>query len=139
MENTVTFTEKTNAVKDDTISIRPYFNPDIENMGLEKYNMALHEGVKHTESVTCLERNGIRRYITGLNEFAPEIKKLSPEARKEKVNEIRQVVCQLEKELATNIIDIKDTEKSFITSLLGLIAKKNPVIIFFTTRNIAPK
>ena len=32
-----------------------------------------------------------------------------------------------------NIIDIKDTEKSFITSLLGLIAKKNPVIIFFTT------
>lgn len=110
MENTVTFTEKTNAVKDDTISIRPYFNPDIENMGLEKYNMALHEGVKHTESVTCLERNGIRRYITGLNEFAPEIKKLSPEARKEKVNEIRQVVCQLEKELATNIIDIKDPE-----------------------------
>ena len=106
----VTFTEKTNAVKDDAVSIRPYFNPDIENMGLEKYDMALHEGVKHTETVTCLEKNGIRRYVTGLNEFSPDIKKLSPAVRKEKIKEIREVVSQLEKELATNIIDIKDPE-----------------------------
>ena len=106
----ITFTEKTNAVKDDSVSIRPYFNPDIENMGLEKYDMALHEGVKHTETVTCLEKNGIKRYITGLNEFSPDIKKLSPEVRKEKVKEIREMVSQLEKELATNIIDVKDPE-----------------------------
>ena len=110
MENTVTFTEKTNAVKDDTITIRPYFNPNIENMGLEKYSMTLHEGVKHTESVTCLERNGIRRYITGLNEFSPEIKKLPPKEKAAKVKEIREIVCQLEKELATNIIDLNDPE-----------------------------
>lgn len=106
----VTFTEKTNAVKDDAISIRPYFNPDIENMGLEKYEMALHEGVKHTETVTCLERNGIRRYVTGLNEFSPDVKKLSPAVKKERIKEIREVVSQLEKELATNIIDTKDPE-----------------------------
>jgi len=106
----VTFTEKTNAVKDDAVSIRPYFNPDIENMGLEKYDMALHEGVKHTETVTCLEKNGIKRYVTGLNEFSPDIKKLSPEVRKERVKEIREIVSQLEKELATNIIDVKDPE-----------------------------
>ena len=106
----ITFTEKTNAVKDDSVSIRPYFNPDIENMGLEKYDMALHEGVKHTETVTCLEKNGIRRYVTGLNEFSPDIKKLSPTEKKEKVKEIREIVSQLEKELATNIIDVKDPE-----------------------------
>jgi len=106
----VTFTEKTNAVKDDTVSIRPYFNPDVENMGLEKYDMALHEGVKHTETVTCLEKNGIRRYVTGLNEFSPDIKKLSPAVKKERIKEIREVVSQLEKELATNIIDTKDPE-----------------------------
>ena len=106
----ITFTEKTNAVKDDSVSIRPYFNPDIENMGLEKYDMALHEGVKHTETVTCLEKNGIRRYVTGLNEFSPDIKRLSPTEKKEKIKEIREIVSQLEKELATNIIDVKDPE-----------------------------
>jgi len=110
MEKTVTFTEKTNAVKDDTITIRPYFNPEIENMGLERYSMTLHEGVTHTESVTCLERNGIRRYITGLNEFSPEIKKLPTKEKAAKVKEIREVVSQLEKELATNIIDVSDPE-----------------------------
>ena len=95
----VTFTEKTNAVKDDAISIRPYFNPDIENMGLEKYEMALHEGVKHTETVTCLERNGIRRYVTGLNEFSPDVKKLSPAVKKERIKEIMSKEIQFKQKI----------------------------------------
>ena len=32
-----------------------------------------------------------------------------------------------------NEINVKDTEKSFITSMLGSIAKKNNILIFFTT------
>ena len=36
-----------NQQKDQTIAIRPYFNPDIENMGLEKYNLNLYDGVYH--------------------------------------------------------------------------------------------
>lgn len=91
------------------VSIRPYFNPSKENMGLEKYGMALHEGVYHTEQLACLEANGIKRYLTGLNEFAPEIKRISdPEEREAKIKEIRSVVAQLERDLAANVIDPED-------------------------------
>ena len=55
MDN-ITILEKTDAVKDGSIAIRAYFNPDMDNMGLEKYNMSLHEGAYHSESIACLER-----------------------------------------------------------------------------------
>ena len=106
----VTILEKYQEGKNKTIAIKPYFNPDKDNMGLEKYNMTLFDGVWHHENIACLERNGISRYITGLNEFAPEVKELEPTARKAKIKEIRLAVCQLEKELASNVIDIEDVE-----------------------------
>ena len=91
------------------VSIRPYFNPNKENMGLEKYGMALHEGVYHTEQLACLEANGIKRYLTGLNEFAPEVKRIAnTEEREAKIREIRSVVAQLEREFAANVIDPED-------------------------------
>ena len=92
-----------NKEKDQTIAIRPYFNPDVENMGLENYRLNLYDGVYHEEQLTCLEVNGVKRYITGLNEFAPEVKVLPPEMRKEKVKQIRKIVTQLEAELGQNI------------------------------------
>ena len=93
------------------VSIRPYFDPTVTNMGLEKYGMSLHDGVYHTEQIACLERNGIKRYLTGLNEFAPEVKMIKDDAEREaKIKEIRTVVAQLEKEFAANIIDPKDPE-----------------------------
>lgn len=79
-------------------------------MGLEQYGMALHEGVWHEESLACLELNGVKRYVTGLNEFAPEVKRMIPAEREEKVKEIRRVVAQLEAELAANVIDPKDKD-----------------------------
>tara|TARA_R110002051_G_scaffold174084_1_gene244469 strand:+ start:265 stop:1371 length:1107 start_codon:yes stop_codon:yes gene_type:complete len=94
-----------NKEKDQTIAIRPYFNPDIENMGLENYRLNLYDGVYHEEQLTCLEVNGVKRYVTGLNEFAPEVKVLPTEKRKIKIKEIRKIVTQLEAELAQNIID----------------------------------
>ena len=109
MEN-ITILEKTDAVKDSAIAIRAYFNPANDNMGLEKYNMSLHEGAYHSESIACLERNGIKRYITGLNEFAPEIKSLPADKKKAKVRQIRENVIELEKELASNVIDIEDKD-----------------------------
>ena len=109
MEN-YTIVEKYQQGKDSTVAIRPYFNPDRENMGLETYGMSLHEGVWHQESLACLELNRIKRYVTGLNEFAPEIKKLSPGEREIKVKEIRKTVAQLEAELAANIIDPEDKD-----------------------------
>ncbi len=54
-----------------SIAVRPYFNPGKENMGLETYGLSLHDGVFHEESLACLEMNGVKRYVTGLNEFAP--------------------------------------------------------------------
>ena len=39
------------------VSIRPYFDTSVENMGLENYNLALYDGVYHTEQLCCLEMN----------------------------------------------------------------------------------
>ena len=106
----LTITEKYQQNKKQTVAIRPYFDENIENMGLEKYNMTIFDGVFHHESLACLERNGIKRYVTGLNEFAPDVKILPADKRTAKIKEIRKVVCQLEKELATNVIDPEDKD-----------------------------
>ena len=105
-----TIVEKYQQSKNQTIAIRPFFDPSKQNMGLEQYGMALHEGVWHEESLACLEINGVKRYVTGLNEFAPDVKRLSPGEREVKVKEIRQVVAQLEAELAANVIDPEDKD-----------------------------
>ena len=72
--------------------------------------MALHEGVWHEESLACLELNGVKRYVTGLNEFAPDVKRLPPGDKELKVKEIRRVISQLEAELAANVIDPEDKD-----------------------------
>ena len=105
-----TIVEKYQQGKNETIAIRPYFDHNRQNMGLENYGMSLHEGVWHEESLACLELNGVKRYVTGLNEFAPEIKSLPPGERDLKIKEIRKTVSQLEQELASNFIDPEDKE-----------------------------
>lgn len=105
-----TIVEKYQQGKNQTIAVRPYFNQDKQNMGLEHYGMALHEGVWHEENLACLELNGVKRFITGLNEFAPEVKRLAPGDRELKIKEIRRVVSELERELASNMIDPEDKE-----------------------------
>lgn len=105
-----TIVEKYQQRKNKTVAIRPYFNPDKQNMGLENYGMALYDGVFHEESLACLELNGIKRYVTGLNEFAPEVKMLAPAEREQKVKEIRRVVAQLEAELAANVLNTEDKD-----------------------------
>lgn len=98
-------------VKSGTISVKPYFDADMSNLGLEKYGMSLYDGVFHEEQLACIERNGIKRYMTGLNEFSPEVKLIQDtETREAKIKEIRTVVSQLEKELAANIVDANDPD-----------------------------
>ena len=105
-----TIVEKYQQTKSKTLAVRPFFNPGKENMGLETYGLSLHDGVFHEESLACLEMNGVKRYVTGLNEFAPEVKML-PKAEKEaKIKDIRTAVAQLEAELAANVVDVKDKE-----------------------------
>lgn len=96
--------------KKSTVAIRPFFNPRVDNMGLQNYGLSLFEGAFHEEQLSCLEINGIKRYITGLNEFAFEMKDLDPDEREAKIAQIRTVVAQLEKELAANVIKPEDAE-----------------------------
>ena len=104
-----TLIEKYGLEKDQTIAIRPYVT-NADNMGLENYNMSLYDNVYHEEQLTCLDINGVRRYITGLNEFAPEIKQLPKAEREAKVRQIRTAVVELEKELAQNVVKVDDPE-----------------------------
>jgi hypothetical protein len=108
--NDYTIVEKYQQNKNKTIAIRPYFDSSKQNMGLENYGMALYDGVWHQESLACLELNGVKRYVTGLNEFAPEIKRLPAAERDVKIKEIRKTVAQLEAELAANVIDPEDKD-----------------------------
>jgi hypothetical protein len=96
--------------KNSTIAVRPFVDNVNANMGLERYQMVVFEGVFHEEQLSCLENNGIKRYVTGLNEFAPEVKQLSEEDREAVVKQIRMTVSQLEKELASNMIDTDDKD-----------------------------
>ena len=106
----VTIVEKYPQNKKSSIAIRPFFDSNVDNMGLQKYGLSLFDGAFHEEQLACLEINGIKRYITGLNEFSPEVKNLPLEEQEAKVKSIRSIVAQLEKELAANIVDPTDKE-----------------------------
>lgn len=107
----ITIVPLAETAKSGSITIKPFFDPNKQNLGLEKYGLSLFDGVFHEEQLACIERNGIKRYITGLNEFAPEIKLIADKEVKEaKIKEIRTVVAQLERELATNVIDPEDPD-----------------------------
>jgi len=96
---------------DKIITIKPFFEKGKQNMGLEDSEMVIHDGVYHTEQLACLELNGIKRYVTGLNEFAPEIKRIKDlEVKKAKIIAIRTIVARLEENMAANTIDIDDVD-----------------------------
>lgn len=121
MENLTIVQTKSN--KKSSIAIRPYFDPTSENMGLEEYGLSLFDGVTHHEQLACIERNGIVYYLTGLNEFSPEIKNLDPETRAARIKQIRVAVAELEKELAANVID--DLESNDFWNKVQLLKPNN--------------
>jgi hypothetical protein len=96
--------------KKSKIAIKPYLDSKVDNMGLQNYGLALFDGVFHEEQISCLEINGIKRYRTGLNEFAPELLDLSPEEKEAKVKQIRMIVSQLERQLNSNMVEPDDKE-----------------------------
>lgn len=108
--SSITIVEKYPQNKRSTIAIRPYFDPNIDNMGLQKYGLSLFDGAFHEEQLACLEINGIKRYLTGLNEFAPEVKELPIEEQEAKIKEIRRIISFLEKALGANVVDPDDDQ-----------------------------
>jgi hypothetical protein len=108
--SSVTIVEGYPQNKKSSIAIRPYFEQTRSNMGLEQYGLSLFDNTFHEEQLACLEMNGIKRYVTGLNEFAPDVKNLSDEEQDAKIKQIRIIVSQLEKELAANVVKPEDPE-----------------------------
>ena len=106
------------------IAIRPFFDSRVENMGLQTYGLSLFEGSFHEEQLACLEINGIKRYITGLNEFAYELRDLNDEEREAKVAQIRLVVSQLERELAANVVKPDDPDFNRVDPVRSLISRR---------------
>lgn len=97
--------------KSGVIRIMPYVDPEIQNMGLENYNQVVFDGVKQVESLTCLQQNGVLRFINGLNEFAPEVKMIqNPKEKEARIMEIRRDVALIESQLAANVLDVDDKD-----------------------------
>lgn len=93
------------------ITIRPYCDPQKENMGLETYDMVVFPGTFQREPMACIEQNGKIRYLNGLDEAAPEVKAITDEEKRNaKVKEIRSIVAMLEFEKHYNTIDIEDPD-----------------------------
>ena len=103
----ITTTEKK---KQGAISVKPYFDPSVSNMGLEKYGLSLWDGVYHEEQLACIGEGPNRRYVTGLNEWAPEVKNLPDDLKEAKIKDIRRTVALLEKEIGFNQIPKKITD-----------------------------
>jgi hypothetical protein len=110
MENFTMVETGKGTVKQTAIAIRPFFDASASNMGLEDYGMSLFDCVTHHEQLACLENNGVVRYLTGLNEFSPDIKLLNPDDKEARVKEIRNAIAELEKELAANVLDVEDPQ-----------------------------
>lgn len=102
---------ETTTPKKTNIAVRPYVDVERDNMGLQVYGIVVHDMIKQTESLACLEKDGIKRYVTGLNEYTPEIKRIGDvKVRNAKIDHIRKTVALLERELMMNIIDPKDKD-----------------------------
>lgn len=93
------------------INIRPYIDNTKDNMGLQNYGMAVFPGIHHEEQLAAIEQNGVIRYVTGLDEFAPEVQLITNDEQREAViHNIRSIVSYLEKILATNVVKVEDPE-----------------------------
>lgn len=93
------------------VTIKPYTDPNQENMGLEKYNYVVFPNTFQVETLAAVEQNGKTRYLTGLNEFAPEVKQIkNPEQKAAVIKDIRKTVALLESERAFNQIDPEDKD-----------------------------
>jgi len=93
------------------INIKPFVDPNQENMGLEQYQFAVFPGIYHEQELAAIDRNGVVRFITGLDEFAPEVQNIKdPEQKGAIIYNIRSVVAYLEKVLATNVLNIEDED-----------------------------
>lgn len=92
------------------IVLKPYFLEGRENMGLEQYKQVFFDGTGLIQQLRAIEINGVVRYITGLDEFAPDVKILQDKEKEARIKQIRETVAQLELEIFMNKVDVKDKD-----------------------------
>lgn len=93
------------------ISVKPFIPSGYRFLGLERYNMVLFDHCKQKEYLSYIEVNGIKRYLTGLDEFAPSVTSIQNDhLRQEKIMEIRRTVADLEMKLVYNKLDVNDPD-----------------------------
>lgn len=93
-----------------TISIKPLVdNSDPNTLGLNDHGLAIFPSTQQREQITAYESNGIVRYASGLDEFAPEIQEITDQRIKEqKIKDIRIMVSYLERVIGRNHVDVND-------------------------------
>lgn len=99
-----------------TVAIKPYLRRDIKNHGLEEAGLVIADGCEHGQWLRCLDNgNGVKTYITGLNEGVPEVQDLKEPQKSAKILDIRKKVVLLENQIAGNYsiteADIYTTKK----------------------------
>lgn len=92
------------------VTIRPYLEPNVFNMGLEKYGQVLFDGAKQSLEMAAVEEGNTLRYKTGVNPFAPELSLLSDEDREAVIEQIKEIVIQAESKLGGMVIKKDDPE-----------------------------
>lgn len=95
-----------------TISIKPLVdNSDPNTLGLNDHGLAIFPSTQQREQITAYESNGIVRYASGLDEFAPEIQEITDQRIKEqKIKDIRIMVSYLERVIGRNHVDVNDED-----------------------------
>ena len=93
-----------------TISIKPLVdNSNPNTLGLNDHGLAIFPSTQQREQITAYESNGIVRYASGLDEFAPEIQEITDQRIKEqKIKDIRIMVSYLERVIGRNHVDVND-------------------------------
>ena len=87
---------------DSRVSIKPFLS-GAPNGGYEKYNMVIADGAIQKESLGLVEKNNVKRYLTGLDELAPEVQSIKDIEKKEAVIvDIRKTIVLLENSIAGN-------------------------------------
>lgn len=92
------------------ITIKPYLEEGMLNMGLEKYKQSLFDSASHTIEMAAIEEGDSIRYVNGLNIFAPDVKFLDDTEREAKELQIKDIMIQAERALGGQNIKKDDTD-----------------------------
>lgn len=108
------------------IMIRPYVDKKTANHGLEVHGMVIADNCEHKQELGYKYINGVKTYITGLNEDVPEVQNLPVEEKNARIYDIRKTVVYLEQSVAGNYniseADIYNIEKVPVKKKAGAAA-----------------